>query len=161
MKSLAIVVGGGPAPGINAVIAAATIEGRNHGVRVLGIQEGFRTLVRGDVGQGCCPQRSHPHGLLFEQPSRDQGLGDPTTKLATFGRAGYRQQRGPWARSEPRDLGVDLGLAHGFVIDPGCGVVVSCHGHREASAASPDITTKGIAFVYRTLPAPITLARSQ
>ena len=51
MKSLAIVVGGGPAPGINAVIAAATIEGRNHGVRVLGIQEGFRTLVRGDVGQ--------------------------------------------------------------------------------------------------------------
>ena len=51
MKSLAIVVGGGPAPGINAVIAAATIEGRNHGVRVLGIREGFRTLVRGDLGR--------------------------------------------------------------------------------------------------------------
>ena len=51
MKSLAIVVGGGPAPGINAVIAAATIEGRNHGMRILGIREGFRTLVRGDLSR--------------------------------------------------------------------------------------------------------------
>jgi len=34
-KTLAILVGGGPAPGINAVLAAATIEARNHGLRVL------------------------------------------------------------------------------------------------------------------------------
>ena len=33
-KKLAILVGGGPAPGINAVISAATIEARNHGLRV-------------------------------------------------------------------------------------------------------------------------------
>ena len=46
MKTLALVVGGGPSPGINAVIAAATIEARNHGVRVLGIQSGFKALVR-------------------------------------------------------------------------------------------------------------------
>jgi 6-phosphofructokinase 1 len=51
MKSLAIVVGGGPAPGINAVIAGATIEGRNHGLRILGIQEGFKALVRAELGQ--------------------------------------------------------------------------------------------------------------
>jgi 6-phosphofructokinase len=51
MKNLAIVVGGGPAPGINAVIAGATIEGRNHGLRILGIQEGFKALVRGELGQ--------------------------------------------------------------------------------------------------------------
>ena len=51
MKTLAIVVGGGPAPGINAVIAAATSEGRTHGLRILGIQEGFRALVQGDCGQ--------------------------------------------------------------------------------------------------------------
>ncbi len=48
-KTLAILVGGGPAPGINAVIAAATIEARNHGLRVLGCYDGFRWLVQGDM----------------------------------------------------------------------------------------------------------------
>ncbi len=51
MRTLAIVVGGGPSPGINAVIAAATIEARNHGVPVLGVQSGFRALVAGDTGR--------------------------------------------------------------------------------------------------------------
>src|SRR5262245_20051832 len=51
METLAILVGGGPAPGINAVIAAATIEARNHGVRVLGCYDGFRWLLEGDVRQ--------------------------------------------------------------------------------------------------------------
>jgi ATP-dependent phosphofructokinase / diphosphate-dependent phosphofructokinase len=49
MKTLAILVGGGPAPGINAVIAAATIEARNHGLRVLGSYDGFRWLMRGET----------------------------------------------------------------------------------------------------------------
>ncbi len=48
-KTLAILVGGGPAPGINAVIAAATIEARNHGLRVLGCYDGFKWLVEGDT----------------------------------------------------------------------------------------------------------------
>ncbi|MBI1847953.1 MAG: 6-phosphofructokinase [Candidatus Rokubacteria bacterium] len=48
-KILAILVGGGPAPGINAVIAAATIEARNHGVRVLGCYDGFKWLLQGDT----------------------------------------------------------------------------------------------------------------
>ncbi len=48
-KTLAILVGGGPAPGINAVIAAATIEARNHGLRVLGCYDGFKWLVQGDT----------------------------------------------------------------------------------------------------------------
>lgn len=48
MHTLAILIGGGPAPGINAVIAAATIEARNHGVRVLGCHDGYRWLVAGD-----------------------------------------------------------------------------------------------------------------
>ncbi|HEV2357325.1 MAG TPA: diphosphate--fructose-6-phosphate 1-phosphotransferase [bacterium] len=51
MKTLAIVVGGGPSPGINAVIAAATIEARNHGLHVVGVQGGFRPLVAGDVSR--------------------------------------------------------------------------------------------------------------
>ena len=46
---LGILVGGGPAPGINSVISAATIEARNRGLAVVGIQEGFRWLMQGDV----------------------------------------------------------------------------------------------------------------
>ena len=49
MKRLAILVGGGPAPGINAVIAAATIEARNRGLQVIGCYDGFRWLAEGDV----------------------------------------------------------------------------------------------------------------
>src|SRR5207244_9592954 len=49
MKTLAILVGGGPAPGINAVSAAATIEARNHSLRVLGCYDGFKWLVQGDI----------------------------------------------------------------------------------------------------------------
>jgi len=49
MKTLAILVGGGPAPGINAVIAAATIEARNQGCRVLGCYDGYKWLVEGDT----------------------------------------------------------------------------------------------------------------
>src|SRR5207344_2851256 len=50
MKTLAILVGGGPAPGINAVIAAATIEARNRGLRVLGCHDGYRWLMQKDLG---------------------------------------------------------------------------------------------------------------
>ena len=49
MKTLGMLVGGGPAPGINGVIAAATIEARNRGVRVLGFYDGFKWLARGDT----------------------------------------------------------------------------------------------------------------
>ncbi|MFH1226438.1 MAG: diphosphate--fructose-6-phosphate 1-phosphotransferase [Planctomycetota bacterium] len=43
--TLGILVGGGPAPGINGVISAAVIESIKHGWRVIGIMEGFRWLV--------------------------------------------------------------------------------------------------------------------
>src|SRR6266540_783171 len=46
---LAILVGGGPAPGINAVISSATIKAINEGFEVLGVQDGFKWLVRRDV----------------------------------------------------------------------------------------------------------------
>ncbi len=46
---LAILVGGGPAPGINSVIGAATIRACLSGVEVLGIQDGFRWLMEGDT----------------------------------------------------------------------------------------------------------------
>jgi 6-phosphofructokinase len=44
-RRLGIVVGGGPAPGINAVIGAATIEAINRGFEVIGIYDGFSNLV--------------------------------------------------------------------------------------------------------------------
>jgi ATP-dependent phosphofructokinase / diphosphate-dependent phosphofructokinase len=47
-KRLGILVGGGPAPGINAVISAATIEALNQGFEVIGIRDGFKHLVRWD-----------------------------------------------------------------------------------------------------------------
>jgi 6-phosphofructokinase 1 len=47
-KRLAIVVGGGPAPGINGVISAATVEAVNRGIEVVGILDGFKWLFRGD-----------------------------------------------------------------------------------------------------------------
>jgi len=49
MKTLAILVGGGPAPGINAVIAAATIEARNRDLRVLGCHDGYKWLMQNDL----------------------------------------------------------------------------------------------------------------
>ncbi|MGE0451972.1 MAG: diphosphate--fructose-6-phosphate 1-phosphotransferase [Vicinamibacteria bacterium] len=48
-KRLAILVGGGPAPGINSVISAATIRGVLEGVEVLGIRDGFEWIMHGNV----------------------------------------------------------------------------------------------------------------
>jgi ATP-dependent phosphofructokinase / diphosphate-dependent phosphofructokinase len=50
-EKLAILVGGGPAPGINSVIGAATIRACLSGVEVLGIQDGFRWLIEGDTSR--------------------------------------------------------------------------------------------------------------
>ena len=48
-NNLAILVGGGPAPGINSVIGAATIRARLQGLNVLGIRDGFEWLMHGDI----------------------------------------------------------------------------------------------------------------
>lgn len=49
-KTVAIVVGGGPAPGINGVIHAATIEAINRGHQVYGIHQGLSRIQTGDEG---------------------------------------------------------------------------------------------------------------
>ena len=46
--SFAIVVGGGPAPGINGVIGAATTEAINRGYKVYGVMNGFSEIMNGD-----------------------------------------------------------------------------------------------------------------
>ncbi len=47
--TVGIIVGGGPAPGINGVISAATIEAINEGKKVVGIMGGFKALFAGDL----------------------------------------------------------------------------------------------------------------
>jgi 6-phosphofructokinase len=61
-KKMAILVGGGPAPGINSVISAATIRGVLEGVEVLGIRDGFEWLMQGNV--------DHVTPLSIEEVSR-------------------------------------------------------------------------------------------
>ncbi len=48
-KKLAILVGGGPAPGINSVIGAATIRAAVEGVEVIGIKDGFKWIMEGNI----------------------------------------------------------------------------------------------------------------
>jgi 6-phosphofructokinase len=60
--TLAVLVGGGPAPGINGVIAAAAMEAFNCGLRVVGIYDGYR-----DLAAGRTPQTVE---LTFDQVSR-------------------------------------------------------------------------------------------
>jgi 6-phosphofructokinase 1 len=47
--TIGILVGGGPAPGINSVIGAAAIQGIVGGRTVLGIRDGFRWIMEGDT----------------------------------------------------------------------------------------------------------------
>ncbi len=61
-KRTAILVGGGPAPGINSVIGAATIRAILSGAEVIGIQDGFKWIMRGDI--------SHVVPLTIESVSR-------------------------------------------------------------------------------------------
>ncbi|MBW2385784.1 MAG: 6-phosphofructokinase [Deltaproteobacteria bacterium] len=49
MTTFGIVVGGGPAPGINGVIGAATILARQNGANVIGLRQGFHWLMQGDT----------------------------------------------------------------------------------------------------------------
>lgn len=61
-KKLGILVGGGPAPGINSVIGAATIRSVLEGVEVLGLEDGFEWLMQGNI--------DHVKPLTIEAVSR-------------------------------------------------------------------------------------------
>jgi 6-phosphofructokinase 1 len=49
MSTYGILVGGGPAPGINGVIGAAATTAVRSGARVIGIHDGFKWLMEGDA----------------------------------------------------------------------------------------------------------------
>lgn len=61
-KKLAILVAGGPAPGINSVIGAATIRAIVEGIEVIGIKDGFKWIMEGDI--------SHVKELTIHNVSR-------------------------------------------------------------------------------------------
>lgn len=79
---LALIVGGGPAPGINGVIAAATIEARNRGWDVVGCVDGFHWLSQGDdqhlvkLGINDVSRISHRGGSIL-RTSRANPTKDP------------------------------------------------------------------------------------
>src|SRR5437870_5715200 len=95
---LGILCGGGPAPGINSVISAATIEARNSGWEVLGILDGFEHLMQGDTRQVqrltiTDVSRIHVLGgsILFTSRAnptmRDDGADDPDWRMRNTVRA--------------------------------------------------------------------------
>ncbi len=61
-KKLAILVAGGPAPGINSVIGAATIRAVVEGIEVIGVKDGFKWIMEGDI--------SHTKELTIDNVSR-------------------------------------------------------------------------------------------
>jgi 6-phosphofructokinase 1 len=73
-ETVGILVGGGPAPGINGVISAATIRCLAEGKKVLGIEQGFKWIMQGDV--------SKVTPLTIEQVSRLHFQGGSVLKTA-------------------------------------------------------------------------------
>ncbi len=63
--TMGILVSGGPAPGINGVIGAATIEAVNNGLNVVGFYDGFAHLA----GESFDP-REHTTALTIKETSR-------------------------------------------------------------------------------------------
>ncbi len=99
MNKLAILVGGGPAPGINSVIGAATIRARLAGLDVIGIRDGFEWIMQGDT-EHTVPLtidsvsrihfRGGSHlGIARANPTKDPKLLDAT--LASLKKLGVSQ----------------------------------------------------------------------
>jgi len=89
---MGILCGGGPAPGMNSVISAATIEAQNSGWDVLGIMDGFEHLIEGSTEQArplssTDVWRIHLQGGSVLRTSRanptvrDPGAADPDWRL--------------------------------------------------------------------------------
>ena len=64
-RIMGIIVGGGPAPGINGVIGAATIEAINSGLEVVGFYDGFSHLAGREFNPA-----EHVHRLTIKDVGR-------------------------------------------------------------------------------------------
>src|SRR5687767_2385328 len=119
IKRIAINTGGGDAPGLNAVIRAATLAALDNGWEVFGIRRGYMGLLHDDVDgeQGMVP-------LCADQVRGITHLGG--TILGTTARGNLfglepRQPDGTWGPTDPSDdimariseLGIDALIAIG------------------------------------------------
>jgi 6-phosphofructokinase len=82
MATFGLLVGGGPAPGINGVISAATLAARQRGARVIGILQGFEWLMKGDIDHVVdldaeAVARIHEQGGSILRTSRANPTRDP------------------------------------------------------------------------------------
>ena len=141
-KRMAILVGGGPAPGINSVIGAATIRGVLSGAEVIGVRDGFKWIMRGNI-DNITPltidQVSRIHfrggsyiGIARDNPTKDKKHLENTItsllrlnvdKLITIGGddtaySAYRVQQVAEGRISvvhvPKTIDNDLDLPHGI-----------------------------------------------
>jgi 6-phosphofructokinase 1 len=96
---IGILVGGGPAPGINSVISAAVIEAINSGYEAVGIMNGYEFLVKGDT--------SH---------TVDLGISDVTYIHTQGGSILHTSRTNPTRHKEDLDTAVatlkKLGISH-------------------------------------------------
>jgi len=89
LKKIGILVGGGPAPGINSVIEAATLRSLAKGLDVVGILDGFHWLMRGETHHVChltdtTVNRIHFQGGSFLRTARANPIRDPQHLKATL-----------------------------------------------------------------------------
>jgi phosphofructokinase-like protein len=105
VRRIAINTGGGDAPGLNAVIRAATLAALHEGWEVLGIRRGYMGLLEGEVDgeAGVCPltaqtvrgithlggtilgttTRGNPFGLEVRQPDGTWGTVDRSDEIVS------------------------------------------------------------------------------
>ena len=93
--TLGIIVGGGPAPGINGVIGAATIEAVNNGLKVLGFYDGFSHLTADEFSP-----EDHVTELTIRGTSRIHFDGGSIIRTARAGRL-HLEQEGSSTRVRP------------------------------------------------------------
>lgn len=82
VATFGILVGGGPAPGINGVIGAATVTAERAGARVIGMRQGFQWLMQGDTSHSldlrtADVSRIHLRGGSILQTSRANPTREP------------------------------------------------------------------------------------
>jgi ATP-dependent phosphofructokinase / diphosphate-dependent phosphofructokinase len=82
MATFGLLVGGGPAPGINGVISSATLAARRRGARVIGVLQGFEWLMKGDIDHvvdldADAVSRIHEQGGSILKTSRANPTKDP------------------------------------------------------------------------------------
>ena len=87
-KRIGILVGGGPAPGINSAISACVIEAANNGLEVIGIPDGFSQLMIGRTDMArplsiADVSRIHFEGGSILRTSRANPTSDPRSLQKT------------------------------------------------------------------------------